>query len=310
MKYLLILLLSLLVFPIYHCHAKVNHYINFHSKPLSKITQDSTTYPFVSENNRWNLVYGGDFTPDLSTVSYTFAAQDTLMDNGSHWYLYKELLYSGDEINYSKTGEYYRNENLKVYKLISDFEEVLVYDFDLEPGDSISLQSYFDSITLNVIERDTLLLLDDTERIRLTLNDCNNYPIYWVEGIGNIDRISLNPELSCSIDVGGSLSCYYHNDELVHMATWAAECWISPTINISQETIKVYPNPTNYNLNIKGLPQGQYNYRIHNTQGILVQDSKLTDDNIDTSSLENGMYFLKLWNDKGVVFVDRFIKME
>jgi hypothetical protein len=43
---------------------------------------------------------------------------------------------------------------------------------------------------------------------------------------------------------------------------------------------------------------------------VKVLEGKLNDENINSSSLENGMYFLQLWNDKGVVFVDRFIKME
>jgi hypothetical protein len=83
-----------------------------------------------------------------------------------------------------------------------------------------------------------------------------------------------------------------------------------PWLGDALKEISIYPNPTQNTLNIKGLPLGKYSYKILNTQGVKVLEGKLNDENINSSSLENGMYFLQLWNDKGVVFVDRFIKME
>jgi hypothetical protein len=83
-----------------------------------------------------------------------------------------------------------------------------------------------------------------------------------------------------------------------------------PWLGDALKEISIYPNPTQNTLNIKGLPQGKYSYKILNTQGVKVLDGKLNDENINSSSLENGMYFLQLWNEEGVVFVDQFIKME
>ena len=83
-----------------------------------------------------------------------------------------------------------------------------------------------------------------------------------------------------------------------------------PWLGDALKEISIYPNPTQNTLNIKGLPNAKYGYNIHNTQGILTSNGSLTDDTIDTSSLENGMYFLQIWNEGKLVFVDKFIKME
>jgi hypothetical protein len=102
---------------------------------------------------------------------------------------------------------------------------------------------------------------------------------------------------------------YYHYNFVDYPcdSTWQLSTTIEKDF---QNHISIYPNPTQNTLNIKGLPQGKYSYKILNTQGVKVLEGKLNNENINSSSLENGMYFLQLWNDKGVVFVDRFIKME
>jgi len=78
------------------------------------------------------------------------------------------------------------------------------------------------------------------------------------------------------------------------------------------EQVKVYPNPANKNIYLKGLnPQNAYYSRILNTGGYVMMDFKLTGNYagnpIGIENLEKGIYFLVLKNSDQR-YVSKFIK--
>ena len=70
---------------------------------------------------------------------------------------------------------------------------------------------------------------------------------------------------------------------------------------IDEKSIRIYPNPTNYFINILNLKEESM-IEVFNTQGqILIQRRAKT--NIDISMLENGIYFIKTENNKAIPFI-------
>lgn len=71
------------------------------------------------------------------------------------------------------------------------------------------------------------------------------------------------------------------------------------------ETIQIYPNPMTSELVIEGLNQ-EYSAEILNQYGLVVISKNLSTKNtIDVSGLNAGMYFLRLYDDKGTVKLAR-----
>ncbi len=78
--------------------------------------------------------------------------------------------------------------------------------------------------------------------------------------------------------------------------------------SISNELITIYPNPTSTTLFIGAENHFFNHYQITNTAGQLLQQSVLKENKIDVSSLNPGIYFIQFKDDKGKVFLSKFIK--
>ncbi len=70
----------------------------------------------------------------------------------------------------------------------------------------------------------------------------------------------------------------------------------------------IYPNPTNTTLFIKTENIALHQYQITNSIGQVLQNGKLTGNNIDVSRLPKGIYFIQLKDEKGQLFLSKFIK--
>lgn len=68
----------------------------------------------------------------------------------------------------------------------------------------------------------------------------------------------------------------------------------------------LYPNPTNHTLTIKGIEVTTA--ELYNMMGVWVKSCKLSNNNIDVSSLANGMYMLKVMDFNGNSYFTEFIK--
>ena len=76
-----------------------------------------------------------------------------------------------------------------------------------------------------------------------------------------------------------------------------------------RDTFSIYPNPANEKLNVSGLNNQNYQIEIYDTYSRLVFKEKSNGINqvIETSLLKDGIYFLKINNELGEIFVKRFI---
>ena len=259
-------------------------------------------FPFVSENNRWNLVYGGTFSPDISTVGHTFDSELTKIDTN----FYHELLYLNEDLISTKSGEYYREDGQKVYKY-NEEGDLITYDYDLQPGNVFKYKIYDEIDSFFVLRRDTIALLDGKERIRISLGCSQNISQYdtmrWIQGIGNLAGFTFNPDLSCAIDAEGFLSCYYEFEELIYMSSWASECCISPTLDLRVDNLKLYSNPSTNHITIESpdVNLDGFSLMLYDVSGLRIIKSSLRNHlhTQDISALNSGIYFYQIVSSEG-----------
>src|SRR5690606_26031720 len=98
----------------------------------------------ISHNNEWITKIVEPFSPQISYVKKTFSEETMIIDGKE----YKELLYVNFQTGTtSKSNDFYRELNNQVYYYDDQFDrEVLIYDFNLSVGDTLS-QLYFYGVT-------------------------------------------------------------------------------------------------------------------------------------------------------------------
>ena len=95
------------------------------------------------------------------------------------------------------------------------------------------------------------------------------------------------------------------NNQLIALGTFDRPD--SGDTNLLEDDFRIYPNPVKNVLNVKLLGSNSTSFKIINVLGQMVKSGVFTQEKIDVSSLENGMYILQVNND-GEVINKRFIK--
>lgn len=148
--------------------------------------------------------------------------------------IYKRVWISEDENheNWNFYGAFIREENNRVYYRQMFEEEGLIYDFNLEIGDSVLIDNprAVSEIWLLLSDIDSVETTDGMrERWKLTSNDYPNTE-YWIRGIGSQTGV-LN---SSSGIFGGlcglyTLLCQKENGELVYLNPEFESCFLYTT---------------------------------------------------------------------------------
>jgi len=246
--------------------------------------------PMAVEGATW--IYSGWGEYEGESYKY-FIEGDTLVENLSYKIVNQSstiTLSSGyffirDDIQNRKV--FARNHNNGIFGTCADIEnhpwdeEILLYDFDLEVGDSIELCVYGDyQLKINFTTYD--LLFGENRRL-LSVQDTIKFldDITLIEGIGSPDGFPESLGLVIAAGLGFGLTEYCISDD--GNCTTANE-------NINQvDQVKIFPNPSTGLLNIeteKTIEQ----VRIYSMQGQMLLKSEGT--TIDISPLEVGSYIL------------------
>lgn len=77
---------------------------------------------------------------------------------------------------------------------------------------------------------------------------------------------------------------------------------------LQDHTIEIYPIPANNILHVRTPGKQDLDYSIHNLQGAVVLNDKLSNARICISTLPPGVYVLKIFQDKKQITVRKFIK--
>lgn len=240
------------------------------------------------------------FDPSVCTEIYQFR-NDTIINDIE----YKELFFTREEdLNggWISTGDFFReNSSNQIFALENDNTEQLYMDFNLEVGDSIQVKKDSEECALVVFAVDSLELMngEKRKRIRLIRDDEPNPDqpwtgyIDWTQGIGSMSLLS-EYLFSCYTDYIYDLLCFYEDGQLMYSNPMHSSCFITHTNDIIKDnSIKVYPNPSNNILNIfseSALEQ----ITIHDLTGKLRKQYLDDRNTIALNDLENGIYILRL----------------
>lgn len=145
------------------------------------------TQEIVDNEKLWSILTG-HCQPEYTTYTTSFFKfdNDTIIDGK----LYQMVFISEDEFQeeWFFYGSFIREENKKVYYREYYGEEGLIYDFNLQLGDTVVLNNprAASEVTLILTEIDSVETTDGyRERWKLT-NDEFEIPEYWIEGIGSM----------------------------------------------------------------------------------------------------------------------------
>ncbi|MCD4680251.1 MAG: T9SS type A sorting domain-containing protein [Bacteroidales bacterium] len=272
-------------------------------------------YNFPVSNTIWNIyLHNVWYNTNTETTRYTFTSEDTVINNQ----IYSKLFsIEDDTIMNQSNSEYFaafREDSTKrVYFILNnDTNEILLYDFSLDIGDSIHYNYRFYEGVLfeqnnhyKVLESIDSININGSFRKKFTFS--GSYPgITWVEGIGAIDGEGLFAPIA-HILTGGEvyhLACVKDSNTIVYLNNpICAKCFCSILTNIGmlvfKKEINVYPNPTDraFKIDFSGIDGTVL--RLYTNDLKLVKEFEIVDEKqiIVNQKLSKGLYFLVI-NDK------------
>lgn len=273
-------------------------------------SEPPSTPCLINYGSQWNLLFSSQFNGNQSTTKLRFNTIPKGYNNNDYTYYLMERSSEENGMDWTLIeSQAYREEEEKVFLYnTADSVEVLIYDFNLEVGDTfISKESpSAEGVEMTVTAVDSIQLLDGSYRKRIELDCGSNFTIEWVKGIGNIDYPLSGTIYSCFFDVPGRLLCYYSGTNPVYEGVNSVEgCWLVDVEEIPQEEINVYPNPITDRISIEAETPIVL-VKLYNIQGQLILESK-DSDNIIVDKLNGGMYILHLVNNKGQELSKRIV---
>ncbi|TVQ42835.1 MAG: T9SS C-terminal target domain-containing protein [Saprospirales bacterium] len=276
--------------------------------------EKATYFKYVSPNNTWTTVGFSIIDGKYSSFRYRFGPDSIAFEDQWYFYLQGSGTETGD--NWSNIG-LFREINGVVYGIENDEEHVFM-DFNLEVGDQITIPmlSFDNSFDYNVLEVDSIELLDGSLRKRLLLecSEIEEISVYFVEGLGSLS--SYLGFVACFFDLESKLLCFYQNGEIIYLDENYDECWITTSVtDIHSQGINIYPNPTTDFLTIEfdDAPVQEIAFKAYDYTGKLIRNFHhsgfQSHYRIEVSDFSPGFYYLS-WELDGRPFVYHFVVAE
>jgi len=222
---------------------------------------------------------------------------------------------------------YFRNDSLekKVWHTGNfNLSERLLYDFNLQLGDSLIIEDDFYGDYIGIISNiDTLLLADDSHK-RFTVfweRRPHDYPYeysYIIEGIGStmgLFSFLYEKESPIYSPFYAMLRCFTVNEDPIYIEpTGWGDCTPLNTIEDyyqNKTMITVYPNPVSHEFQIQSDLSNLDEVFIYTIQGQCVSHIKLQckSQKINITTLQAGVYLLKVKDTQGNIYTTKIIKM-
>ena len=285
-------------------------------------SQSAGYYALVDTQQVWSMV--GSLTAYGADVFRMRVSRDSTVYNAK-WYRNLRIWRLKEDDNYRSSPYYLREAERKVYFLDATpdrggniGEEVLLYDFSLEVGDTLLIPPLFntpDEYSLYVSETDSVDLADGSRRRRWKLlckPGPGNDPLEgtgqdWIEGIG-ATRGFLEPAFACAADAApGYLLCVASADDVifrneVECEDYTVDVPVRPYVELR---LSVYPNPTSKALWLEAWAEG-LPYRVYDPLGRSVAVGKVAQSRINLPYLAGGTYTLHIRDAGGRGHAARF----
>lgn len=203
--------------------------------------------------------------------------------------------------NYDQVRCYLREENKKVFcRLTPDDQEFVLYDFDIDIGDTIKLHQCYGESYDGYVEGIDSLLIGDQYHKRYFIQCWEWLSFYFTEGIGS-DAGLMYCDLPW-VDMYGNLYCFSLNDTIYKIdgsgEKGSGDCWQSIGIQETPaEQLEVYPNPVRDYIYVSY--DKKCRLALFDITGKQCRNS--SSNCIYVSDLEQGIYFLKVYSTTGNV---------
>jgi hypothetical protein len=220
------------------------------SYQLKSYTQVSDR--IVDTSKQWSMMshlYAGvdlDINVCLYSWFIKFSGESTI-DSISYFKVYK----AEDSLAQKWTLVGYIRENDKnVYgRTLTDDQEYLMYDFNVEVNDTIHVADPFTSpryLEFVVSDIDSVSLINcKKKRIKFSAED--GLEKYWIEGIGSTDGVIYR--VMDFVGAGRALLCFHEKGTLQYTHPKYNKCFYLPQTLLKikqvhlQNNISIYPNP-------------------------------------------------------------------
>ncbi len=281
----------------------------------------------------WNVIGDNDFSLEKYRIRIGLSG-DTVI--GSNTYAKVYWLYDSTLIhpNSEYFGALREDSNKHVFIKIKGQQEVLLYDFSVNIGDTIwyTLGACLGSDTIGfdagphnhykvVLGIDSVMIYNNTFRKRISLLSSNFNTDKWIEGIGSIFWAGLlNPLISNYILNGDGYNfvCFKQDEEVLYLNNpYCNYCFcqlVSDIQNIENQVLDVscYPNPLNENSVIcfSNNYCEIFNLKIYTSVGTLIKEiASITNNKVplNCEDFPQGIYIFELTGSKGVVKSGKFV---
>ncbi|MEA3448044.1 MAG: T9SS type A sorting domain-containing protein [Bacteroidota bacterium] len=290
-------------------------------------------FHFPDSTAIWNIYYDNCIYYDEDEIRFGMQG-DTIIDS----FTYNKIYYLTDTILENHESYYcgLREENKRIFVKFNDEEEQLLYDFNLEVGDSIkynhggaffnnngqlSFTQLCDTFYRKVVNIDTVSLYDGSQRRHYVLEGTGD-PSYitdeWIEGIGSSVWTGLfNPfvvDMATNGD-GWSPICVKINGDLIYLGNSPCGDCFCLYVDVNEEKVgtkelSVYPNPVNNNLVFEFSSVSQKTILLYDITGKKIKEyhtaSAIIEINI--SDLKKGFYIFKTKHKGKTIKSGTFIK--
>ncbi len=304
MKFIWRAVLFFSVFSFGKSYAQVNSY--FTNQPVWKVHSACANNPNCVEHETKNYFINGD----------------TLVNN----LIYKKIFMKGQgylsSINSpggSCSGTYsyidthpaflLRSLDKKMYIFMPyDTSEYLLYDFDLEIGDTLAPTRHYNLNDIYVTGIDSIATPNGYLR-KFELSN-NSSAKYLLEGIGNSNGF-IEPYYMI-LGCGFNLDCYSLNDSSYY-PSGGIQCELSIGIaELNQlEQIYVFPNPSSGLTSVQiNSPLKNATLAIYNSVGKLIHEFNWEEGNslsFETDNFANGIYFLNILQENKLLAKGKLI---
>ncbi len=273
--------------------------------------------PFPTDSTVWKQSWAtGDSGYQTGSGAYLqYLLGDSLINGKTYSLLYHGWYpYSPDSIPPSiaqmELEGGIREENKRVYYTDlwnGEFlDEVLLYDFNLEVGDTLHCGMYVHFPTMVVENIDSVQILNGSYRKRYTLIGHGSWGTpYVIEGIGSVD----GPLFPCGSDnwhhrnwlrCMGTVDEYTYDNYLTELPSSDTRCF-DTVINVefpTYEPLILHPNPTTGIVRLSE-PMYDVHLSVYSSIGQKVRDNRaFSGSTIDLNGLASGVYFVVMLGDE------------
>ncbi len=275
---------------------------------LILIISVSSAQNFVSEDVLWNvrlLAFGSFPSTEI------FKIQGDSIQNSIK---YKKIWVSYDSTNSWVYQGLLREESNIVYFVPPNYDEGVLYDFNLEIGDTTYVKNIFcvdTEVEVIVYDIDTVTYLG-MPRKRWLINEMMQE--YWIEGIGSQYGPLYSIYYMCIACPQWDLLCYFRNEQLFYIMPGQTKCF-QTAVGVeeanSDDDIIITPNPVlkGEKIEIKSL-ENIKGILIYNSSGVLI---KSIVDNfnkrilLETGRFQRGIYLIRIEAINNKTETKRFI---